>query len=140
MINQDNNMDWKEFFKPTTKKVVLLFIFCLLLVPLFYIYEMGFTHPNSNSQCFIGNEGGPCDKYCKEGIDSEFNIRKAGVVKASEICCCVVMNPSIPEILLGVYSRSLFFIERNPIGLLLLLTVSYLLSLCTLFIYTKFKK
>ncbi len=133
-------MTWKEFFKPTTKKIILLFIFCFLLAPLFYVYEMGFTHPNSNSQCFIGSEGGSCDKYCKEGIDSKFNTRKAGMMKASEICCCAVMNPSISEILLGVYFRSLFFIERNPICLPLLLITSYLLSMCTLFVCTKLRK
>ena len=133
-------MDWKEFFKPTTKKIVLLFVFCLLLMPLFYIYEMGFTHPNSNSQCLIGSEGGPCDEYCNEGIDSEFDTGKAGVMKASEICCCAVMNPSMPEILSGVYFRSLFFIERYPISLLLLLITSYLISICTLFIYAKLRK
>ena len=113
-------MDWKEFFRPTIKRLILTVIIFILLMPLLYIYEMGFTHPNSTNQCM----------GCPDNVDpnSIIDTPKTGPVKAKYLCCNLIMKNSPFIIIPGVYFRSIFFMARYPFSFLLLIIPSYLIS------------
>ena len=124
-------MDWKEFFKPSKFTIILFIIFAILLTPFLYIYEMGVTHPNSTVNCML----------CEDNIDPESMIdtgRMPQPVKAKHICCKFLQKNSPLIIIPGVYFRSIWFMQRYPLSILVILIPSYILTLIFSLIHKKF--